>query len=276
MDADAEPDAGDTVDLLRRWHRGDRDALDTLLGRELPWIERRVRARLGARLRAKEETGDIVQETVLEFLEYGPPFLVAGRGQLRALLARIAENVLRARHDWFTAKRRALSRERPLPPGSVASLDGSGARPASHPAPRSLPRSPSESLPQSSRRSLPPSHDRDAAPGSVPTGMAGAGVGATPSAEVAAAEEAAIVRLALELLDPADRDVILLREWDGLSHAEVARRLGTSEDAARMRYSRALARLAGWIASVRRGTIERTLAEAAEAAEDMEAEEATG
>jgi RNA polymerase sigma-70 factor (ECF subfamily) len=238
MDADrAEggPHADETVDLLQRWHRGDRGALETLLRRELPWIERKVRARLGPRLRAKEETLDVVQEALLEFLEYGPRFLVAGRGQLRALLARIVENVLRARHDWYSAKRRALSRERPLPAESVVSLDGSVAHRAS--------------------------------------------MGPTPSAEVAAEEEAALVRLGLEVVDPADREVILLREWEGLSHAEVARKLGTSEDAARMRYTRALARLAGWIADLRRGSIEGRLEEAADEARARETragEEGTG
>lgn len=203
-----DPHASDTVELLQRWHRGDRDALDAIVRRELPWIERRVRARLGPRLRAKEETADIVQQALLEFLRYGPRFLATGRGQLRALLARIAENVLRGRHDWYAARRRALSRERPFPQESVVPLDGSLV-------------------------SL-----------------------STPSREVAAEEERGIVRLALEFLDPADRDVILLREWEGLTHAGVAARLGISEDAARMRYSRALARLGEWVQRIRRGEIE--------------------
>ncbi len=198
----------DTLELLRRWHAGDRRALDAIVRRELPWIERKVRARLGARLRAKEETGDIVQEALLEFLEYGPRFLATGRGQVRALLARIAENVLRGRHDWFAARRRAMSRERPLPADGVLSLDGS---------------------------------------------LLGT---SSPSRQAADAESQAVVRLALELLHPSDREVILLREWEGLSHAEVGRRLGASEAAARMRYARALARLAEWIARVRRGEIE--------------------
>ncbi|HPF70522.1 MAG TPA: sigma-70 region 4 domain-containing protein, partial [Candidatus Krumholzibacteria bacterium] len=39
------------------------------------------------------------------------------------------------------------------------------------------------------------------------------------------------------------REVVLLRDWEGLDHAAVARQVGASEVAVRKRYSRALARL---------------------------------
>ncbi|HZN59596.1 MAG TPA: sigma-70 family RNA polymerase sigma factor [Planctomycetota bacterium] len=204
----AEPE---TVDLLRRWHEGDAQALDTLLRRELPWIEQRVRTRLGSALRARAETQDFVQQALLEFLRYGPRFLVADRAQLRALLARIAENVLRGAHDHFAARRRALHRERPLPSDSVLFLDGAAARPQS------------------------------------------------PSQQLAAAEEEARVRLALELLDPADNEVLVLRDWGDLSHAEIGRRLDISEDAARMRYARAVSRLAVLVQAIAHGRLDQVL-----------------
>jgi RNA polymerase sigma-70 factor (ECF subfamily) len=110
-----------TTLLLQQWHRGSRTALDELLRRNLPWLMRRVHRSLGERLRRKTETADIVQEAALDLLEYGPRFALSSEAQLRALLGRIAENVLRGQHDWFRARRRSVDRERRLAP---ASLDG--------------------------------------------------------------------------------------------------------------------------------------------------------
>jgi RNA polymerase sigma-70 factor, ECF subfamily len=100
-----------------------KESLDSLLRRNLPWIHARVRRRLGPRLRRKEETFDIVQDAVLQFLEYGPQVVISNENQFRALMARIAENVLRDRNDWFSAQRRALSRERPLPSDTFLVID---------------------------------------------------------------------------------------------------------------------------------------------------------
>lgn len=118
-----------TIELLENWHRGDSKALEALLERNLTWIRARVRSRLGPLLRAKEESSDVVQDVVVEFLRYGPRFLLAHRGELRALLVRIVENVIRADHDRFTAQRRSLSRERPLGLDTVVDLtQSSGTR----------------------------------------------------------------------------------------------------------------------------------------------------
>lgn len=66
-----------------------------------------------------------------------------------------------------------------------------------------------------------------------------------PSEHAARDEQRAFLQLAMELLDPDDRRVILLRQWQELEFAEVGKALGISEDAARMRFQRALPRLAG-------------------------------
>jgi RNA polymerase sigma-70 factor (ECF subfamily) len=49
---------------------------------------------------------------------------------------------------------------------------------------------------------------------------------------------------ALQELEPVQRELVLLRRFEGLSSREAATRLGLSDDAARKAYSRALARLA--------------------------------
>lgn len=195
----------ESTQLLRRWHQGDEGALQELLAHHLPWIRVHVRQRLGEALRAKEETGDIVQDALLEFLRYGPRFEIRNEAHLRFLLARIAENVLRDRNDFYTRRRRQAARETPFTEDGLLVLDGS-ARPATQP---------DEALERKQWR--------------------------------------AWVRLALELLDPQDRDVIVLRTWDGLEFAEVAQRTELSVDLARVRFHRALPKLAAKIQALQRG-----------------------
>lgn len=66
----------------------------------------------------------------------------------------------------------------------------------------------------------------------------------TPSAHLSAKEELDRVERAFARLPDDWRDVVALVRLSGLSHAEVARRLGRTESATRTLLSRALARLA--------------------------------
>ena len=109
--------------LLQRWHQGDRAALDDLLSRNLDWIRSRVHERLGSQLRARGTTGDYVQDVACEILTYIPNFVVEDGERFRGLVARIVENVLRDKSDWYLAKRRSMARERPLPKDTVLHLD---------------------------------------------------------------------------------------------------------------------------------------------------------
>ena len=56
-------------------------------------------------------------------------------------------------------------------------------------------------------------------------------------------EQAERLEAALEALSPPHREVILLRKFEELSFAEIARRLGKSEDACRMLLARAMTAL---------------------------------
>jgi hypothetical protein len=66
------------------------------------------------------ESGDVVQEAAVQFLNYGLRFIISDDKRFRGLLARIVENVLRDKHDWFTAQRREIARQRPLPSASTS------------------------------------------------------------------------------------------------------------------------------------------------------------
>lgn len=65
----------------------------------------------------------------------------------------------------------------------------------------------------------------------------------TPAAAAVRAELAARLREAVDSLDAADREVVLLRHFEQLSNQDIAEALGLSEAAASMRYLRAIRRL---------------------------------
>ena len=199
-------------DLLRRWHQGDQQALAELVAADGAWITAHVQRRLGPLLRARVDTQDIVQQTLVEVLRSGPRFQVDDRDHLRALLVRLVENVLRhqARHD--RQHKRDVRREQPLQPagsGTVLQLSATGQ------------------------------------PG--------------PGTQAAAGEQRDWVALALELLDPDDRDVIVWREYDGLPFADIATRLQLSEAHARVRFQRALPKLGKKLQQLRQGQLDQAL-----------------
>jgi len=115
--------ATETSVFLDEWNRGSSKALQALIERHLPWIEEQVRRRLGPRLRSRGETLDYVQDAMIQFLRYGPRFHLTRDEHFRAFLVRVVENSLRNRYDWFTAQRRDIARERPLPSDTILSLD---------------------------------------------------------------------------------------------------------------------------------------------------------
>lgn len=199
----------ETAELLLRWSLGDLEAIGTLAQREAEWIEKHVRRRLGAQLRRRVDTQDIVQQTLVEVLRSGPRFVCSDRAHMRALLARMVENVICGQAAQFTAQKRDVRRDAPASAdtGSVLILDAQAATVTQ----------PGEAAHRSEVRDW--------------------------------------VRLALELLDPEDRNVIVWREYEELPFATIASRLGIQEDAARMRFARAMPKLAQRLKALRAGKV---------------------
>lgn len=202
-------DPTQTYVLLRDWHGGERQALERLLERDLPWVRDYVVKRMGGLLKAKGDLDDYVQEAAIKALKYAPPFLMSDREQFRALLGRITENVLRDSIDKLQAEKRNAVREKRTPTDSMLHLDP----PAGHSVTR-------------------------------------------PSQAAARNEEQLWIRLAIDLLDPEERNLILWREWEGMSFAEMGERLGVAEDAARMRFTRTLPKLARKVKELQQGEVE--------------------
>jgi RNA polymerase sigma-70 factor, ECF subfamily len=113
----------DTSILLKKWHEGDSGSLDTLLEQHLPWIREQVRRHMTSLLKSKGETLDYAQDVVIQFLRFAPRFRMASKNQFRVLLLRIVKTALLNKYDWFTARRRAISRERLLPSDTILCLD---------------------------------------------------------------------------------------------------------------------------------------------------------
>ncbi|MFO1031630.1 MAG: sigma-70 family RNA polymerase sigma factor [Planctomycetota bacterium] len=196
--------------LLERWHRGDDQALAALVELHLPWLREHVQRRLGPFLRRHGEAEDYLQDAVLDFLRDAPRFQVRDGAQLRGLLARVVENTLRDKNDWFRAKRRDLARSATVPSDSVLALD--------------------------------PALQRST----------------TPSRDATRNEIRDWVRLGLELLEAEDRKVILAREYEDRSFVEIGAELGMTANAARMRWVRAVARLAEVMQQLKNGTLPDT------------------
>ena len=110
-------------ELLRRWF-DDRDqtALDQLLARNLDYLRRYAHGRLADKVRSKEDTGDIIQDAIVDFMRYTPPFVVSTEPQLRGLLCKIVDGVLAGHHRWFARLRRQVAREKPIPSGTSVVL----------------------------------------------------------------------------------------------------------------------------------------------------------
>ena len=72
-------------------------------------------------------------------------------------------------------------------------------------------------------------------------------------------EEAERIRLAMELLEPIDREILLLRDREELTYHEIGDRVGLAEEATRKRYTRGVQKLMKAVALLEDGKLEDAL-----------------
>ena len=121
-----------SLDLLRRAQDGDGAALNDLIGRYYDRVRPIVRARLGAGLRRRVDSGDILQNTFATVLKTYDRFEVNDEASLISWMAKIAERQILDEHDRQHAKKRRSDRE--------VELDASGDEPrVDLPAPGAMP-----------------------------------------------------------------------------------------------------------------------------------------
>ena len=85
--------------------------------------------------------------------------------------------------------------------------------------------------------------------------------GAGPAEHVHAREMTDRLRLAMELLDERDRQLIVWREWEQLSFADIGQRLELSDEAARSAARRAMVLLGEKMLQLRQGQFDAALAD---------------
>lgn len=191
------------LDLLEQYHTGAPRALELLIERLRPWLWSYVRSKMGPALRVGETSEDVVHEVLLKIFQKGPGFLPRTDDQLKRLVAAIALNRLRDRHDWISVRRE------------------------------------------------------------VNHAVSHIGDDSTPSQRARHLEEAGLLEVALQVLDPEDALIIHERNWENLDFREISRRRDIAEDAARMRFNRAVRRLGRLVRQLESGDLDDIAPDAA-------------
>jgi RNA polymerase sigma factor (sigma-70 family) len=90
--AEMPDDPEKSVDLLLKAQSGDDDALNRLLARYLPRLQRWASGRMPAGIRSMSDTGDIVQEAVINALRNLDTLEIRTEGALQAYLRQSVRN----------------------------------------------------------------------------------------------------------------------------------------------------------------------------------------
>lgn len=217
------PLGSDAATLIAGARRGERESIGQLLSEHQQYLRLLAQVHLRSRLRPRVSPSDIVQETMLKAHRHFGQF----RGQTeRELLAWLREilisSLARFVEQHMLAAKRDIRREVSLERIAAAIADSSSRlRPIWQAAgqPPDLRTDPDKASPQ---------------PGGDPQ----------PSAECAAHDErAALLQDLLAQLPEHYREVLVLRNIQGLSFEEVATRLSRSSGATRMLWLRAIEKL---------------------------------
>jgi RNA polymerase sigma-70 factor, ECF subfamily len=192
-----KPDSEATCQLLGRVRAGEQVAFEELFARHRPLLRQLIEMRLDARLRARVDPSDVVQETQMEAFRRLQDFLQREPMPFRLWLRKAAqERIGMIERQHLGASKRAVGRELPLPDGSSVLLAQQLAAP-------------------------------------IPS----------PSQQVAQEEMARRVREAVGRLPDQDREILLMRTFEGLAYEEVSCVLEIDPATARKRHGRALIRL---------------------------------
>jgi len=101
----------DPAELIARAARGDEDAVERLIEEHLPALRAFVRAHMGARLRARESTSDVVQSICRELLTHQERFQHPGPEAFKAWLFTTARRKLSNRVRDLERQKRDAARE---------------------------------------------------------------------------------------------------------------------------------------------------------------------
>jgi RNA polymerase sigma-70 factor (ECF subfamily) len=132
MSSETTPDPTPTIDLVRWTQEGRDDAREQLFERYGSRVLGVVRMRLGAKLRGKLDSMDIVQDTMADAFGRLDGFDMRDDSSLMCWLARIVENKICNRATYHGAAKRDAGDETPIDPSpgdSCAGFDLAGSLP---------------------------------------------------------------------------------------------------------------------------------------------------
>ena len=104
-------DAATSADLLQRARSGSPEAVNALYERYAGRLLSYIRLRMGRDLRARLQSRDILQASLLKSLQHLDDLKGTTTPSLMAWLARIAEHEIRDRADYHQRQRRDVARE---------------------------------------------------------------------------------------------------------------------------------------------------------------------
>jgi RNA polymerase sigma-70 factor (ECF subfamily) len=105
---------GDSATLIEMARAGSPEAWETLCSRHGARLLTLIRLRMGASIRSRTESDDILQATLLKAVVGIGSFRGRSQDSFVAWLARIAANVVRDQVDHASRRRRATAAEQPL------------------------------------------------------------------------------------------------------------------------------------------------------------------
>ncbi|MBU6221346.1 MAG: sigma-70 family RNA polymerase sigma factor [Planctomycetes bacterium] len=197
------PDPAPTQVLLDRVRDGDEAALNGLLARHRDAIRRMIDRRMDRVIQHRVDASDIVQDVLLEANRRLGDYLANPTMPFRLWLSHMARDRLIDAH-----RRHRVAASRSVDREVSLAAPGTG-----------------------------DDHSRDDAVGQIGDREL------TPAAAATWHELERRFAAAVEQLDEADREIVLLRHFEHLSTADAAAALGLSKPAAGMRYLRAMRRL---------------------------------
>src|SRR5262245_41161547 len=190
-------DSSETQGLLQQIRAGQTEATNRLLDRHRAYLRRLIEVRLDAKMRARVDPSDVVQEAQLEASRRLDGYLKQPALPFRLWLRQIAyDRLVMLRRHHIGAARRTVTRDLPLPERSSLLL---------------------------AQQLL--------------------AAGSTPSQKLIRREFVRRVREAVSQLPEGDREVLVLRNLEGLSNQETAHVLHMDPATASRRYGRAVVRL---------------------------------
>jgi len=110
----SDPDLNDSLDLVRQAQEGELVAYGELFARYYPRVRSLVRQRISPEVRKEMESGDVLQEAMMNAIRGFSGFEVRSRKELIGWFARIIENHLRTSLRQMHAQKRDRSLEVPL------------------------------------------------------------------------------------------------------------------------------------------------------------------